>query len=549
MSGDCGCGCGGSRAATMTELAGTGFVRPKFFGGMLLTEDDLQAAIDYMVAKRKLTNREVVGAGVVCGLDVKPDPCDARSVIVSPGYAIECCGNDILVSCPERVDIIELVRELRQRTGVDCGEPCDKQPRKDYYLYIRYAETPTAPVAPYAPDDCATGDCEFSRISEGYGFELRCEGSEDPSTLLDELRKCRPKDTMKRTTDDLIATVSLVDHREAILQSLREDAEPVVVPPPASEFRKVQIDPNKPEAGVRFDVAVELVNRVLAAEAQEASIPGAEQPGRKPLARAVVEQARRLAEELRASAELKAKPADEQERIMRLLNTVAEQPDLSQLGPIDRGWLRAGTMPGEAERTFVTKADAAQGEVLRELTNQGQAGSEEFRSVSAMRFERFNERSASDLVRLASIFLRMANACTCAAFNPPCATCTDDAVEIAKVKVDGCDVVDVCELDRRWVLSPRAVGYWMPVVDELRGLLERICCGYDKKRLPDEGADEQETSTPYALVIQTGKRLQENVVSVSGDEATLRAMADLQRQLDAVTRRLDKLAEGNEVPA
>src|SRR5947207_2583377 len=157
MSGDCGCGCGGSATATMTELAGTGFVRPKFFGGMLLTEDDLQAAIDYTVAKRKLTNREVIGAGVVCGLTVKPDPCD----------------------------------------------------------------TP---------------------------------------------------DTMKRQADDLITTVGFVGHREAILQTLREDAEPIVAAPNAAEFRKIQVDPAKPEAGVHFDQAVKLVNRVVAARAQEASI-------------------------------------------------------------------------------------------------------------------------------------------------------------------------------------------------------------------------------------------------------------------------------------
>ena len=32
-----------SAAAARARLAGTGFVRPQFFGGMLLTEDDLQA--------------------------------------------------------------------------------------------------------------------------------------------------------------------------------------------------------------------------------------------------------------------------------------------------------------------------------------------------------------------------------------------------------------------------------------------------------------------------------------------------------------------------
>ena len=549
MSGDCGCGCGGSATATMTELAGTGFVRPKFFGGMLLTEDDLQAAIDYTVAKRKLTNREVIGAGVVCGLTVKPDPCDTRSVIVSPGYAIECCGNDILVSCPETIDIIDLVRELRQRTGVDCGEPCDDQPHQDYHLVVCYAETPTAPVAPYAPDDCATGECEFSRISEGYRFELRCEAPDDPETIIDALGKCRTPDTMKRQADDLITTVGFVGHREAILQTLREDAEPIVAAPNAAEFRKIQVDPAKPEAGVHFDQAVKLVNRVVAARAQEASIPAAEQPGRRPLARVTIERTQKLAEELRASDALKAKPADERERITRLLNTAVEQPDLSELGPVERGWLALGTMPGDAERTFVTKAESVQRAVLAQLTDQGQTGSQEFRQVSALQFNRFNDRSSNELLTLARAFMRLADACTCAAFNPPCATCTDECVALAKIKVDGCDVVDVCELDRHWVLSPRALGYWIPVVDELRQLLERMCCGPRRKVIPDEGGEQLHEYTPVSLVRETGTRLAQRVEGVSGDEQTLRAMVDLQQRLDVVTRRLDKLAEGKEVPA
>ena len=57
------------------------------------------------------------GTVIVCGLTVKPDPCDTRSVIVSPGYAIECCGNDILVSCPETIDIILIDRPELPPTG------------------------------------------------------------------------------------------------------------------------------------------------------------------------------------------------------------------------------------------------------------------------------------------------------------------------------------------------------------------------------------------------------------------------------------------------
>jgi hypothetical protein len=537
MIGDCGCGCGGSCATTANALVGTGFVRPRFFGGMLLTEDDLQAAIDYMVAKRKLTNREVFGAGVVCGLTVKPDPCDTRSVLVSPGYAIECCGNDILVSCPETVDIIDLVRDLRQRTGVDCGEPCDDQPQDSYHLVICYAETPTAPVAPYAPDDCATGECEFSRISEGYRFELRCDPIGPPETLIDAIRRCRKTDTLKQSADDADALVKLVDRHEAIRQAVRTGAEPRVTPPSAAEFRKIQVDPNDPEKGVQFDDGVKLVNRVLSAQALAAS--GAEA---KAVSHALVTRTQILAEQLRRSDALKEKPAAEQDRINRLLTTAVEQPDLSELGPVDRGWLSEGLMPIDAQREFVARADAVRTTVMRRLEEQGLTGSAEYRAVSAIRFNALNERTAEDALFVAKSFVRRVGACECDAYNPPCASCTDGCVSLGKVTVDGCDVVDVCELDRHWVLTPRAVEYWYPIVEYQREALEERCCG-ERRIVWDVSAERRE------YIAQASTSMQEDMQAASGSEPAMRAMAALQRRLDTVTRRLDKLAEEKGVSA
>jgi hypothetical protein len=96
--------------------------------------------------------------------------------------------------------------------------------------------------------------------------------------------------------------------------------------------------------------------------------------------------------------------------------------------------------------------------------------------VSGLRFDRLTASSKDDAVALAQAFLRSIAACTCSAFNPPCPTCSDDAVALAKVRVDGCDVIDVCALERSWVLSPRALGYWVPVVDMFRQCLEQACC-------------------------------------------------------------------------
>jgi hypothetical protein len=85
------CGC-----HTSTEQpAATAFVRPRFFAGQLLTEDDLEALSGYVTAKSRLHNRHLFGAGVVCGLQVTCDPCGGGTVRVAPGYALDCCGNDI----------------------------------------------------------------------------------------------------------------------------------------------------------------------------------------------------------------------------------------------------------------------------------------------------------------------------------------------------------------------------------------------------------------------------------------------------------------------
>jgi hypothetical protein len=500
---------------------------------MLLTEDDLQAAIDYTVAKRKLTNRYVIGTGVVCGLAVKQDVCDPRSVIVSPGYAIDCCGNDILVSCPETVDIIDLVRELRQREGVDCGEPCDEQPRDTYELRIRYVETPTSPVAPYAPDDCATGECEFSRVSEGYTFELACDESEPPESLIDRLRTCKPDDEqVKWQTENAIRAIDTFDRQKAIMQRLEGHAAQAPARAPTAAALNTVIEATEdPKTPVDLDHGVELVTKTLAAHA-EASAPGRPQ-GVRAVPQAVLAKTRVVAERLRDSEELKAKPPAEQERIRRLLTTAVEQPDMSEMTPVDRAWLREGMAPGTASETFAIQAEGVRESVLRQLADRGEAGSEEYRALSATKFRSLSTTSGSDLARLGELVLRLARGCVCDAFNPPCPTCTDNTVAIAAVRVDACEVVDVCELDRHWIMSPRAIAYWYPVVEAARERLERLCCG-KRKRVPDTGS-------PYEVVEGATQEVAMRIKTSSGGEASQQRVVELERRLDEVTRKLDAI--------
>jgi hypothetical protein len=221
-SGDCGCGCGGTCGCS--TCAPEGYTRPRFFAGQLLTEEDLDLLTSYATSKNRLHNRSFFGEGAVCGLEVVCDPCGDGHVTVRPGYALDCCGNDIVVPCAQQLDINAMVRDLRtSMLGVDCGDPCadttakqappppqkaepSDEPRaaeyaatalgtvrpiqtpaerpevevvplrRHYSLYVRYCEEATDPVAPYATDEPCNGSaCEPSRIREGFKFELRCE--------------------------------------------------------------------------------------------------------------------------------------------------------------------------------------------------------------------------------------------------------------------------------------------------------------------------------------------------------------------------------------
>lgn len=240
--GVCGCDCGGS-SCSRCEGAELGYKRPRFFSGQLLTEDDLQSLIDYVVGKSRLHNRMLFGEGIACGLKVSKDVCDPRKIVVSSGYALDCCGNDIVVPCSVTLDVMQLIRELRMRMlGKDCGDPCEKgstagipaaeapaaeamgdgpialaatkavKPTTTYCLYVRYCEEQSDPVAPYDGEEaCGAGDCVDTRVREGFVFELRCV----------------PEELLARDAKRNSALVSRIQHLERVAKLAAEaDHEP-----------------------------------------------------------------------------------------------------------------------------------------------------------------------------------------------------------------------------------------------------------------------------------------------------------------------------------
>jgi hypothetical protein len=72
------------------------FSHPRYFYGQRLDVRHFESEQDYFKGKLWLLNRLVSGCGVVCGLDVELGD-DGRSVVVTPGLALDRMGREIVV--------------------------------------------------------------------------------------------------------------------------------------------------------------------------------------------------------------------------------------------------------------------------------------------------------------------------------------------------------------------------------------------------------------------------------------------------------------------
>jgi len=241
-AGDCGCGCGGASGGTSSH--GTCaedcscesrccdldcLVRPRFFCGQTLTDTDLSATIEWARSRFALA-RYRHGWGVACGLDVTchdprgrgdccPDSKTGPTVWVNPGYAIDCCGNDLVVCEPMAVSLSDCCRpaddpcsqtwqpnapatstNTNSNTQPGATEVVDPQtnptPEQCYRglrqnlfaveLRLRYREKLAQPQRAMFRSGCDTSGCEYTRV-----LEYPCVRAE-PVTL-----DCLPDDSQE----------------------------------------------------------------------------------------------------------------------------------------------------------------------------------------------------------------------------------------------------------------------------------------------------------------------------------------------------------------
>lgn len=500
-----GCGCGGASKGT------SGFVRPRFFEGQLLTEEDLTLLIDYTTGKQELHNRLMFGPGVVCGMEVACDPCGGGSVAVLPGYALDCQGHDIVLSCKEKVDVGALVRELRVSSlGVDCGDDCDEDGSRRYGLFVRYEEQPIEPVAPYATEEpCPTPGCVPSRIREGLRFVVKCGPTDDhrynPGTRLlagvgDPRRFARVRQLGRRLGFYLDPMFdALADQDRPIeftgadatrfkenLEALRQSGNEAPAPPVArtltenvralaSAIARFDTHPQEGQDQIlaKFPDLRELAaaRQVLGQVCARLAALDPEQvwpePAHRGLAAAVVAE---------AEARVVPDPPETGISLETLLlaqgtpmNNVLHaqfRADLVEL----REWLlgRLERAPGVADCSLRSEVRAA--DLPRPVPIPEPDGEQRLTTAEL-------DQLATAAETLTVALDRFVADAACSALNPSCNDCTDSDVLLAHLELDGCDVVRVCSATREQVLpGGSAYGEWLPKLYRLRELAERVCC-------------------------------------------------------------------------
>lgn len=118
--------------------------RPNYFHGKLLTAADFEQEQQYHIDRSRRSNRFLHGWGIVSGL--KPGVEDGDTLVVAPGLALDCAGNELVLAEPVRITLVKF-------TG-------------KHYLTICYAETPVCPI-PSMDESTA-----FSRTREDTRVQL-----------------------------------------------------------------------------------------------------------------------------------------------------------------------------------------------------------------------------------------------------------------------------------------------------------------------------------------------------------------------------------------
>jgi hypothetical protein len=156
------------------------FERPDYFCGHLLTDADLTLQQRYVIEKNKLYHRTLDGYGVVCGLKLTCD-CDCKGhILIHDGFAIDDCGNDLVVCETTRFDVIGMLRSKNLLWSDPPEDECEPRRHRShchikqcFYITICYDETVSDFETPFQ-SSCTSGpkQCMPTRTHECVRFDV-----------------------------------------------------------------------------------------------------------------------------------------------------------------------------------------------------------------------------------------------------------------------------------------------------------------------------------------------------------------------------------------
>jgi Collagen triple helix repeat (20 copies) len=146
--------------------------RLHYFTGQFLTQRDFQDEQNYSIGKHRQHNRYLHGYGTVCGLKVvqHPNPdCRDRFVILEPGFALDCCGREILVREQIYIDVIKYF--ATKNIDLNSIKPEDGN-HLVFSLCYNECKTEFVPAL-YSECGCDEMGSDANRIYEGFEVELQ----------------------------------------------------------------------------------------------------------------------------------------------------------------------------------------------------------------------------------------------------------------------------------------------------------------------------------------------------------------------------------------
>jgi hypothetical protein len=143
--------------------------RNAYFDGKMLVARDFVDEQDYHRGHRQLHNALLHGVGTVCGLKVVAHPseeCRRELAVLEPGYALDCCGREIVVPARVLIPIKALIEGDPDLAAALTGAT-------DLFIALRRSDEGLEAVPQILPGcEGTSASPQWGRIGERFAYHL-----------------------------------------------------------------------------------------------------------------------------------------------------------------------------------------------------------------------------------------------------------------------------------------------------------------------------------------------------------------------------------------